>query len=435
MTTTGKFKLIGVFILLLYLFTPEIGFTGGFMMPYQTARGLALSNALTAGIDDPSAVFYNPAGLSEIDGNQLLLTGLYVHPRNSVENGGRKAVNRHDDNLLASLFANYHITGSDFTVGIGTYTPFGLATTYDAEFTRFAAQRTELRTTYVTPAVAWHPSKYFSTGAGLSFVHASGTFSRALCFDFLIDGCSIPGGPLEGRLRLTDTTNAFTYNLGVLLKPSDNWKVGLSYRARADLRFDKADIKLRGPFSTASGRAEVRPLPLPPVFNAGVFWHITPSWGAEFVYEYTRWSEFKTLSATFSPTPLFVPLGAPIAGFSLPQSWKDTSTLRFGSFFRPADRWEIRGGLGLEETPIPSRTLNPAIPGADLFTLNAGLGYKWQKFNMDFGYTAVFYETRRTTNSELEGIPATGIPFQGAPGKDKYQNFGHLVSVSLGYRF
>lgn len=117
----------------------------GFTIPHQTARGLALSNALTAGVNDPSAVYYNPAALGEVEGNKLLATGTYVGLYNSVENSGQKAVNKHDDNFLASVFTNYHIPGSDFTLGMGTYAPFGLATTYDRDFTRFAAERTELK--------------------------------------------------------------------------------------------------------------------------------------------------------------------------------------------------------------------------------------------------------------------------------------------------
>ncbi|MDZ4346960.1 MAG: outer membrane protein transport protein, partial [Candidatus Binatia bacterium] len=139
-------------------------FAGGFMVPHQTARGLSLGNALTAGVNDPSAVYYNPAALGEVSGNNLLVNGSYVNVVSSVENSGSNATNKHDDNFLASAFANYHITGTDFTVGMGTYTPFGLATTYEKPFTRFAAQRTELKTIYVTPALSWHPSKYYSVG-------------------------------------------------------------------------------------------------------------------------------------------------------------------------------------------------------------------------------------------------------------------------------
>ena len=281
-------------------------FAGGYMIPHQTARGLGLSNAMTAGVNDASAVYYNPAALSEVQGDDLLVSGSYANLQNSVENSGRKSTNKHDDNFLASFFANYRIPNSDFTLGIGTYAPFGLATEYDRDaFTRFAAINTELKTIYVTPALSWNPSNYFSLGAGLSFVHASGVFSRALCLD-PISGCTQPLG-LEGTVRVTDTANAFAYNLGLLVKPTDNLKFGFSYRSRVDLRFDNADAKFGGTFSTSTVKADVSPLPLPPVINAGLFWQIIPDWGAEFVYEYTRWSEFKNFTATFSPTTIFLP--------------------------------------------------------------------------------------------------------------------------------
>jgi long-chain fatty acid transport protein len=353
----------------------------------------------------------------------------------SVENSGRKSTNKHNDNFLASFFGNYHIPGSDFTLGIGTYAPFGLATEYGKDaFTRFAAIDTELKTIYVTPAVSWNPSNYFSLGAGLSFVHASGVFSRALCLD-PISFCTQPLG-LEGRVRITDTANAFAYNLGLLVKPTENLKFGFSYRSRADLRFDNADAKFTGSFSTPTVKADVRPLPLPPVINVGLFWQIIPAWGAEFVYEYTRWSELKNFTATFSPASVFLPLGVPITGFQLPEDWKNTSTLRLGSFYALNENWELRGGLALEQTPIPNRTLNPAIPDADKLTLNAGVGYKWDRFSFDLGYMAVFYKTRRVTNNELEGLPATApLFYAGAPGKDKYQTFVNFVTFSIGYRF
>src|SRR5262245_43294338 len=311
---------------------------GGYIVPHQTARGLSLSNAMTGGVNDASAVYYNPAALSEVNGDNVLASGSYVNVINSVENSGRKSKNKHDDNFLATFFANHHIPGTDLTLGIGTYTPFGLVTTYDSDaFTRFAAVQTRLKTIYVTPALSWNPSKYFSLGAGLSFVHASGVFSRALCLD-PISFCTQPLG-LEGTVRLTDTADAFAYNIGLLVKPIETLKFGFSYRSRVDLRFDSATAKFGGAFLNPTVKADLSPIPLPPVINAGLFWQITPNWGAEFVYEYTRWSEFKNFTTTFSPIPIFVPLRAPILGFQLPQDWKNTNTLRSGIFDTLNENW------------------------------------------------------------------------------------------------
>ena len=143
------------------------------MVPQQTARGLSLSNAITAGVNDPSAVYYNPAALSEVNGDNLLASGSYVNVINSVENSGRKSTNKHDNNFLATFFANYHVPGTDFTLGIGTYTPLDSRQSMTAMLLLVSLQcKTELKTIYVTPALSWNPSNYFSLGAGLSFVHA-----------------------------------------------------------------------------------------------------------------------------------------------------------------------------------------------------------------------------------------------------------------------
>jgi long-chain fatty acid transport protein len=369
MASSAVFANFAIFISGLLL-TPPLLFAGGFMIPHQTARGLSLSGAATAGVNDASAVYYNPAALSEVSGNNILATGSYIGLYNSVENSGRTAVNKHDDSLLASLFASYHVPGTDLTFGIGSYTPFGLATTYDRGFTRFAARRAELKTIFVTPALSWQPTPYLSIGAGASFVHGSVTFSRSLCFNSL--ACTFQPGIAESSLRLTDTDDAFGYNVGVLVKPASGWKFGFSYRGQTDLQFENANVKLGGVFAgTPQVTAKVQPVPLPAVINAGLFWQINDSWGAEFVYEHARWSAFKTLKAKF--------LNGPLPGFNLPQNWKNTSTLRFGAHYALNKSLELRGGFALEETPIPGETLNPAIPDADKLALNAGLGYQWEQ--------------------------------------------------------
>ena len=71
------------------IFATAVLFGGGFMIPPQTARALSLGNAVTAGVNDPSAVYHNPAALGEVDGNNILVSGTYIGLLNNVENSGR----------------------------------------------------------------------------------------------------------------------------------------------------------------------------------------------------------------------------------------------------------------------------------------------------------------------------------------------------------
>jgi len=423
-------KLIAFFLLFL-LWTSGEASAGGYAIPPQTARAAAMGAADTAGVDNPSAVYVNPAALTNIDGNQIMGGLTYINTISGIKNSDMKSRNIHDDDFLPNLFANYHIPNSKITLGIGSYTPFGLATSYKADsFTRFAAVRSELRTIFVTPAIAWEPLPYLSVGGGVSFVHSSALLSRAIFF-----------GPFgDGKIRVTDTDNGYAYNLGILVKPNDRLQLGLTYRSNVNLTFDSANVKFAdapaaGGLLTQTKASGIH-VPLPRVINVGLHWQVNPKWGLEFEYNFTHWSEFGHLKANFSsPLPGLGGL-APISGFFIPQNWKDTSTVRLGTSYRLNKSFELRGGIGLDETPIPTSTLGPAIPGADYLTLTGGIGYTWEKLTIDLGYMAVFYKTRRVSNNVLEtGGDPSSLPFPGAPGADKYQTFQNLVAMHLRYRF
>jgi long-chain fatty acid transport protein len=432
---------IGLLLLNFLLLGSEQVFAGGFAIAEQSARGVGLANAITAGVEDPSAVYINPAALTEVPGNQLMGGTSYINTISSVKNGGRKSRNIHDDSFVPSLFANYHIPNSDFAVGIGGYAPFGLATSYkESSFTRFAAIRSELRTIYVTPAVAWSPLPFLSIGAGVSFVHSSAVLSRALFLGALDIG--------EGRLRITDTDDAFGYNVGVLIKPVEKIKIGITYRSRVDLDFDSANVKFSDAAITGGASTRVRGrgihVPIPPVVNAGVQWQITPQWAVELDYNFTRWSEFQNLRVRFdSPLPA---LGGalPLSALLVPQNWRDTSSVRFGTSYKIDKSIELRGGMAFDESPTPSNTLSPTIPGANIFTLNGGIGYTWERLSVDLAYMAIFYKTRRVSNNVLEatnltpfvaGVPIAPIPAPGVAGRDKYEIFQNFVSLNMRYRF
>jgi len=406
---------------------------GGYAIAEQTAIGVGQANAITAGVEDPSAVYVNPSALSQVSGNQIMVGLNYINTHSSVKNNGVKSRNLHDDDFLPNLFANYHIPGTDLSLGIGSYTPFGLATRYDEDsFTRFAAIQTELKTIYVTPAIAWQPSSYFSIGAGMSFVHSSEVLSRSIFLGAV--------GVGEGRIRITDTDDAYGYNFGVLVKPADRVKFGITYRSRVTLKYDNADVKFTdamvtgGAFTAAKGSG-IR-VPIPPVINTGIELQITPDWAAELDYNFTRWSELKHIKAEFSPSLPALGGLAPISGIFLVQNWKDTSSIRLGTRYKLNENFELRGGMGLDQTPIPSSTLSPAIPGANILTINGGLGYSWNNFNFDFGYMAVFYKTRKVTNNTLEtGNDPNALPFPGLGPRDTYETFHNFVALNLRYRF
>jgi long-chain fatty acid transport protein len=409
-------------VLLVAIFSVKATMAGGYSLPDITARSLGQASAMTAGIEDPSAVYFNAAGLTEVSGNAVIGSINYINSVSSVTNSGRRSINNRDDNLVSALFANYHVPGTDLTIGLGAYTPFGLATSYDeGSFTRYAAIRSELKTLYITPSIAWRVSPQLSLGGGVSFVHGSTVLSRSIFVSPLLP---------DARIRITDTDNAFAYNFGVLFKPQNDLKFGLAFRSRTYMKFDDADVKYKDPIGSPAKTQIARgaSVPLPAMVSAGISWKATPEWDLNFTYDWTKWNDFRALTASFR-TPLPV-LGVPaISGLVVRQEWKNTSTLRFGTAYRPIQNLQLRGGIALDETPVPSQTLSPAIPGADILALTGGVGYTWNKLSLDISYAALFYKTKIVSNNTLEGNPAL------TAGRDKYNTFSNFVFIGAGYTF
>src|SRR5262245_21452756 len=49
----------------------------GFRLPNQDPEGIARGNAFAATADNPSAIYYNPAGITQLEGQQIR-AGLYL---------------------------------------------------------------------------------------------------------------------------------------------------------------------------------------------------------------------------------------------------------------------------------------------------------------------------------------------------------------------
>ena len=66
------------------LFWGGVSFAGGYAIPPQTAKAQSMGGAATAGVNDPSAVYVNPAALTQINGNQIMGGLTYINTIGSV---------------------------------------------------------------------------------------------------------------------------------------------------------------------------------------------------------------------------------------------------------------------------------------------------------------------------------------------------------------
>src|SRR5215475_9240351 len=100
----------------------------GTRIPNQDAEAIGRGNAFTATADNPSALYYNPAGITQLEGHNvqagcLLYMNIYADYDSP---SGERFENKHK--LLPIPNLGYVFTPKDqpFSFGLGVYAPFGL---------------------------------------------------------------------------------------------------------------------------------------------------------------------------------------------------------------------------------------------------------------------------------------------------------------------
>lgn len=211
----------------------------GFALIEQSASGLG--NAYAGGAaaaEDASTVFYNPAGMIRLKGQQVSGVLHYIVPSATFEGTGRNVLNTAytggnggdagGGKLVPNLFYTARLN-NDVAIGLGISSPFGLVTEYDKSWVgRYHAVTSDVMTININPSVAYRINEQLSVGAGLNAQYFQAELSS------MIDGglsayigsgynnaylatVSNPHSDIYGDLK--GDSWGFGYNLGLALYP------------------------------------------------------------------------------------------------------------------------------------------------------------------------------------------------------------------------
>src|SRR5580698_9397806 len=119
-------KLKTVSLLTLSVLSPAMVFGLGLRLPDQDAFATGRGEAFVATADNPSAIYYNPAGITQLDGQNVRagVYGIYLNDRFS---DSTTSLNTQDSIQAApQLYYTYGFQDVPLTLGIGVYSPYGL---------------------------------------------------------------------------------------------------------------------------------------------------------------------------------------------------------------------------------------------------------------------------------------------------------------------
>ncbi len=423
-------RLAGLAVLPLVL-APAVAHAAAFQLKEDSAQYLGTAFAGSASAADaPSTVFDNPAGMTRLNGLQIQTGATIIVPSftftgtstNAFGKPNSGADGRDGGNvaLVPSIFATYKIL-PNLAVGIAVTSPFGLATTYGSGFIgRYNADKTDLKTLNINPAIAYQVTSWLSVGAGVSAQYARAEFSSVINSSTVLT--SLTGKPAQlpdGYFRLKGDDWSFGYNFGALVTPGPQTNIGLSYRSRVQQNLSGVaeftvplPLSLSPNFRNSGGAAKIV---LPDSATLSLTQGMGPNWTTYAEVTWTNWSQFKNLNAFRDNGQLLS---------SVKQNYHNSVYAALGVSYKVLPDLTVRVGTAYDSTPTTNSYRTARVPDASRMWLATGLSYQvLPGITADLGYAHVFVK-----DSRIDERSSTGDRLLG-----RY-NSNSIDIVSLGTR-
>lgn len=367
------------------------------------------SSAPAATAQDPSTVFFNPAGMTLLEGNQAQAAIHVIIPQVEFDGqgsnvfgaslGSHEGGNAGVTKVAPNAYYTYN-SGRDWAVGIGVNVPFGLATSYDRSWIgRYHNVDSDVLTVNINPAFAYRLNDRISLGAGVSAQYIDALLSRMIDFGLAALG---PVGSQSADVysEMTGDDVSFGYNLGLLLQVDPHSRVGLSYRSgikqeiEGKVTFDFSAVSaplLPVAAATFPSQGAKSTIDLPANAELSLYHSVNERWALLADLQWTEWSSFDRLVISFD---------GDLPDSVVHENWKDSWRYAVGAIFRANAQWSLRGGVCFDETPIPDpEHRSPSIPGEDRTWVAFGAGYGSGDWSFDVGYVHVFVDRARINKS------------------------------------
>ena len=409
-------KLFALVVALASPFASGLAFAGGIEIDEQSARATGTAGAQTAVADDPSAIFYNPAGLVDQPGFNALAGGSLVYTSTKAlstdPTTGNVTTEATHTALLLNLFLSQRL-GKHVALGVGMFTQwgehFGWPTLWPG---RFIGQFVDITTATFDLSVSVRLLPYLSVGGGLDVVPGAVDLYRAANF-----------GAAEGSLHVGMNGIGVGGNVGFLLDlVPKKLRLGVMYRSRVDLDLDghaaiSAPVELA---AATSGRLLAKTtLVLPHTLAIGTSMTPTKILTLSADLRITMWRDLQMLTLTI--TDPAAPPGTPAQSQALALMLHNSWALRFGGELRLlGGHLHVRLGLGYDATPLPVVALGPLLPDEQRMEISAGLGWHESWIALDIGYMAVVLFKETSTNPDFRAT---------------YDTNGHVITGSATFRF
>ncbi len=371
----------------------------GSRIPNQDPAAIARGNAFAATADNPSALYYNPAGISQLEGHNLQIGSLfYLNIEADYKSpAGAKLENDSEVIPIPQLYYAFSPKEQPFSFGLGVYAPFGLGMRWPGD-PPFRNAGTDVKLSYITinPVVAWQPHPTLSLAAGPTF-----SYSKVRL------GQGILTPPFKFHFEGDDWT--FGFDAGVLWQPHRQWSFGVKYQSPTTVSYEgTASFSPAVPLLPPPSRTHAH-LDFPQIISGGVSFRPTTNWNIEVNVDWSDWNRTDN---------------AVIDGIAtLPLNWQSSFFYEFGVTRQLRNGYFVSAGYFFSEASTPEKNYTPLVPDTDLHVLSLGVGHHGEHWSWVMAAQAIGGAYRKVETAIDPTVNGS------------YKIFVPTFSFSVGYKF
>jgi len=381
------------------------------------SKAIAMGGAFIGQADDYSAVFWNPAGLSQMKksgislfGTFLMPSGTYTFPAYGIDAKTKSSV------YPSGAIGYFKPINEKLVIGIAAYVPAGSGADWDVAdlaplslgITKGSAGNTLLWKSMIgvvsiSPVVSYKFADWLSVGATFNANYAFMNLDKPATLRFKY-------GPIDLKYaeQYEEKTTAWGFGatFGVMLKPIDKLSIGLTVRTPVSITF-KGDatnalasnplIQLAAPGTPNTSGME-RKATWPLWAGLGISFKPIDKLTINADVQYTQWKKIQSIDVVYDNAQwkqLFT------AGGKLDLKWKDTIQYRFGLEYMLSQKFALRAGYYYDPSPAPAETLSILLPQITYNVITAGIGYNTDKLTLS---VCMEYLMGKKVESPMTGV-------------------------------
>lgn len=411
----------------------------GFALIENGASGLGNAYAGASAVaEDASTTYFNPAGLSKLEGQQYILAGHYISTKADFSNnastnaaGGVLSGANADggkDSFVPSFFYAKKLNDK-WAYGFGITVPFGLGTEYDENWVgRYHAVKSEIQTLNINPSASYKVNDKFSVGFGVNVQRIEATLSNkinsvATCsaiasaancdaVGLTLSAANFANAAFDSSQSLTGDDWSWGWNFGLLYDVDKSTSLGVSYRSHVAHTLEgnvdftvNANLQALLDASSStflSDSAISAGLTVPESLSVSLSHNINDKWQILADVTWTKWERYDKLTVDFAnpvqPNSTSTP------------NYQNQLRYSIGTSFKADSNKTYRMGLALDESAVRNADIRTArSPGNDRLWLAFGFGYQTSDtMGFDIGYTHLFIDDTSINNTQAGKGTLTG---------------------------